>query len=176
MRLNSEQIIERKILKLDNTKGKPAQVGYDLAVKEIKRVLGMGYVLKDETILPKYQTLEKETTIVFSKKQNKDIQVRGWMLHPGTYEVTFWEGCDISNNLSSEIIQRSSVARCGGKINSSVFDPGFKTEEMGTMISIHRDLFIEEDTRIGQMVFEESEPLPDEKLYNGQFQNDKQRV
>jgi len=36
--LNSQQIIEEELLKLEHTKGKPAQVGYDLSLKAVQRV------------------------------------------------------------------------------------------------------------------------------------------
>ena len=41
--LNAEQILEQGLLKLENTKGKPAQVGYDLSLKSVNKV-GMQYV------------------------------------------------------------------------------------------------------------------------------------
>ena len=55
--LNANQILEESLIKLDNAKGKPAQVGYDLSVKQVNKVgnpvpNGMiGRVLKDQTIL-----------------------------------------------------------------------------------------------------------------------------
>ena len=33
--LNAEQILEQGLVKTENSKGKPAQVGYDLSVKSI---------------------------------------------------------------------------------------------------------------------------------------------
>ena len=37
--LNANQILEESLIKLDNAKGKPAQVGYDLSIKQIKQVI-----------------------------------------------------------------------------------------------------------------------------------------
>ena len=34
--LNANQIVEKGLLKLENSKGKKAQVGYDLSLKEVK--------------------------------------------------------------------------------------------------------------------------------------------
>ena len=34
--LNVQQILEEGLLKLENTHGKPAQVGYDLSLKAVK--------------------------------------------------------------------------------------------------------------------------------------------
>ena len=36
--LNAEQIIEQGLIKITNSKGKPAQVGYDLSAKSINRI------------------------------------------------------------------------------------------------------------------------------------------
>ena len=58
--LNVKQIIDEGLLKLDETKGKPAQVGYDLSLKAVNKVgnkIGgnvyapgpIGKVLKDKT-------------------------------------------------------------------------------------------------------------------------------
>ena len=40
MILNAEQLMEQGLIKIDNAKGKPAQVGYDLSVKQINKVGG----------------------------------------------------------------------------------------------------------------------------------------
>ena len=85
--LNVKQIIEEGLLKLDETKGKPAQVGYDLTLKSINKVgyrIGanmygggnIGKVLKDKTILTTYTPLD---TIQLDG-------VTGWLLHPNTYD------------------------------------------------------------------------------------------
>lgn len=174
MMLNAEQILERNILKLENSKGKPAQIGYDLSVKEIKQVgwkqidentitSSNGKVLKDKTNLA-------DTTI---KKTSTVDEKIGWNLSPGYYEVTFWEGCKIPNNLVGLIRQRSSMLRNGSLLHSSVFDPGFETDEMGSFIAVFNPIFIEKDARIGQIYFHECEPV--NEVYNGQFQFDKQR-
>lgn len=168
--------MERKVLRLTQSKGKPAQVGYDLSVKEIKRVLNIshGYILKDSTILRPYsEKIEVEKIEVEIK--GKPLEVTGWFLNVGYYEVTFWEGCDIPNNLAGRIRQRSSLLRNAAQLHSSIFDPGFSTDFMGSFINIFEPIFIEQDARIGQIYFNECEPLGADKIYNGQWQNDKQR-
>jgi len=59
--LNAEQIIEQGLIKTKNSKGKPAQVGYDLSAKSINAIgkdqlikPAIGMVLKDKTILNTY--------------------------------------------------------------------------------------------------------------------------
>jgi len=73
------------------------------------------------------------------------------------------------------IRQRSSLLRNGAIIASSIFDPGFTTENMGTIMIVTATIFIEQDARVGQMYFHECDEVNEENLYNGQFQNDKQR-
>jgi deoxycytidine triphosphate deaminase len=166
--LNAQQILDEKLLKLENTKGKPAQVGYDLSLKSVQ-IIGsysnedkIGRVLKDKTELTTYRP--KETTKV-------DGHI-GWLLHRGVYDITFNEGCEIPDNRVAFIKQRSSLYRNGAIINSPVFDPGFETEFMGTLVYVYETIFIEKDARVAQIYFHECNGA---ELYNGQWQNDKQR-
>ena len=162
MMLNSEQIVEKGLLKLENSKGKPAQIGYDLSVKKIKELRGLGYVAKNHTLIPSY---DPQTLLPIYRDR--------WYLNPGYYEVTFWEGCKIPNNYVGLIRQRSSMLRNGSLLHSSVFDPGFETDEMGSFIAVFHPIFIEKDARIAQIYFHECEPVT--QAYDGQFQKDKQR-
>jgi deoxycytidine triphosphate deaminase len=172
--LNAQQILNEGLLKLEHSKGKPAQVGYDLTLKAVNKVgyrIGanmygqgeIGKVLKDKTKLTTYTPLDK-------------IQldgVTGWLLHPGTFDITFWEGCKIPDNRVAFIKQRSSLWRNGTLINSPVFDPGFETDNMGTIMLVTEVIFIEEDARVAQIYFHECDPA---EKYDGQWQNDKQRA
>ena len=172
--LNVKQIIEEGLLKLDETKGKPAQVGYDLSLKAVNKVgnkIGgnvytpgpIGKVLKDKTQLTTYTPIDPI----------KLDGAEGWLLHEGVYDITFWEGCDIPENRVAFIKQRSSLYRNGAIINNPVFDPGFKTDNMGTLLYVHEPLFIEKDARVAQIYFHECETA---EKYDGQWQNDKQRI
>jgi deoxycytidine triphosphate deaminase len=174
--LNAKQIIDEGLLLLENTKGKPAQVGYDLSLKAVQRVGTsmantpyniskggkIGKVLKDKTELTTYTPIE---TI------NLDGD-KGWLLYEGVYDITFNEGCNIPDNRVAFIKQRSSLYRNGAIINSPVFDPGFKTENIGTLLYVHETIFIEQDARVAQIYFYECAPAD---KYDGQWQNDKQR-
>jgi len=175
--LNAQQIVDEGLLKLEHTKGKPAQVGYDLSLKAVQKVGNslanspynvskggkIGKVLKDKTELTTYTPTE---TI------NLD-GVRGWLLYEGVYDITFNEGCNIPDNRVAFIKQRSSLYRNGAIINSPVFDPGFKTEFMGTLLYVHETTFIEQDARVAQIYFHECVSA---EMYDGQWQNDKQRA
>ena len=174
--LNVKQIIEEGLLKLSESKGKVAQVGFDLSLKAVNKVgssrvvegtfnkdAKIGKVLKNKTELTTYTPINA-------------IQldgIEGWLLYPGTYDVTFWEGCKIPNNRVAFIKQRSSLWRNGTLINSPVFDPGFQTDNMGTIMLVTETIFIEKDARVAQIYFHECDPAEE---YNGQWQNDKQRI
>jgi deoxycytidine triphosphate deaminase len=171
--LNANQILDEGLLLLENAKGKPAQVGYDITLKEVNKIgnrIGynqfrdgrIGKVLKDKTEL---------TTYTFQNTMNLD-GVEGWLLHEGVYDITFNEGCKIPENRVAFIKQRSSLYRNGAIINSPVFDPGFETQNMGTLLYVHEPLFIEKDARVAQIYFHECNGA---ELYDGQWQNDKQR-
>jgi len=170
--LNVAQILDEGLLRLEHAKGKPAQVGFDLTLKQVNKVgtspsnaipKRIGKVLKDKTELTTYTPVD---TI------NLD-GVNGWLLYDGVYDITFNEGCKIPANRVAFIKQRSSLYRNGTIINSPVFDPGFETEFMGTLMYVHETIFIEKDARVAQIYFHECEAA---ELYNGQWQNDKQRV
>jgi len=168
--LNAQQILNEKLLKLEHTHGKPAQVGYDLSLKQVNLVGGkkdmagyrIGKVLKDKTELTNYEPYGLI---------NLD-GTHGWLLYEGVYDITFNEGCKLPANRVAFIKQRSSLYRNGTIINSPVFDPGFETEFMGTLMYVHRPIFIEENARVAQIYFHECEPA---EMYNGQWQGDKQR-
>lgn len=166
--LNADQIVEKGLLKLENSKGKKAQVGYDLSLQTVKQIRQnpqdkIGVVLKNKTNLADYTE---------TKKVQLDGNM-GWLLYPGTYEITFWEGCKLPADYVGLIRQRSSLLRNGTVIHSSVFDPGFETEFMGVGMRVNETIFIEEDARVAQIYFHKCDVV--KELYNGQWQNDKQR-
>ena len=158
--LNAKEIEEEGLIVLDNAKGKFAQVGYDLSIKSIKKLKGNGRVMKNETAVNKLEEVEK------------DKAMDGWWLEPDTYDVVCNEGCSILGDTTGMVRQRSSLLRNGAIIASSIFDPGFYTDNIGTVMIVTKRIFIEQDARIAQMYFHENEPG---ELYDGQFQNDKQR-
>jgi len=172
--LNAKQIVDEGLLLLENTKGKPAQVGYDITLKVVQKIgnrIGgnvfkdgrIGKVLKDKTELTSYTP---ENTIMLDGAE-------GWLLHEGVYDITFNEGCKLPENRVAFIKQRSSLYRNGAVINSPVFDPGFETQNMGTLLYVHETIFIEKDARVAQIYFHECESA---EKYDGQWQGDKQRT
>ncbi len=169
--LNVAQILDEGLLRLEHAQGKPAQVGFDLTLKQVNQIgltnssasnLKIGKVLKDKTELTNYTPYPLI---------NLD-GAHGWLLYKGVYDITFNEGCKIPSNRVAFIKQRSSLYRNGTIVNSPVFDPGFETEFMGTLMFVHETIFIEENARVAQIYFHECESAT---KYEGQWQNDKQR-
>ena len=100
----------------------------------------------------------------------------GWVFKPGWYyEVIFHEGCKMPNNRVMVFITRSSGVRCGAEIICGQFDAGFETEHMGCFLHAHEALMIECGARIAQTRITKTEPVEAGSMYNGQWQNDKQR-
>lgn len=139
-----------------NGMGKCAQVGYDLTLKSVKQVVTGGAVGKDKTDVGNYNELTCENL---------------WILQPGFYSLTFHQGCCLPSNIKAKIIHRSSILRCGGRIESGVYDPGFEVDEMGAFLEVLVPLTIEKDARVAQIVMEECYEV--DNLYNGQWQKEK---
>lgn len=176
--LTADEILKEGLLKLTNSKGKAAQVGYDLSIMNVMKI---GF----------HETIDPHTLFVFEGRIGKILVDKteltdycdvpktkidgrvGWFLYPGTYDITFYEGCKIPDNRAAFIVQRSSLKRNGSSIQSPIFDPGFETDNMGTVMHVHETIFIEEGARVAQIYFLECTPVS--TPYNGQWQNDNQR-
>lgn len=156
MLLNANQVED---LLTTNGKGKKAQVGYDLTIKQIKQVNG-GVVTKDSTTIFPY------SDVVASLVDGKYI----YNLEPGTYSLTFEQGCKLDNKHTAFIRHRSSILRAGGIITSGVYDPGFEVDEMGAMLVVTKNLAIEIGARVAQIVMMENN---DAELYDGQWMGEK---
>lgn len=166
MILTGKQIIEKGfITKVDNSKC-IQQVGVDVEIEKIAKVDRAGFIFKKKTILPEYLEIFPETKI---------DGCNGWWLYPGYYEITFRQGCKIPATATMRMRQRSSLLRSGAEIHSSIFDPGFETDQMGAFLIVHRRIWIEKGARIAQAYFSENYFVEDKDLYQGQFQKDKQR-
>ena len=146
---------------IKGVKGKKAQVGVDLTLKNIKQING-GSLLKDETKLIKYSELTPSV--------NSDGKF-GWMLIAGhSYSVTFDQGIELGPTHTAFIRHRSSLLRMGWTCTSGVYDPGFIVDEMGAVITGTTNIFIEQSARIAQIIVAENNPAD---LYDGQWQKDK---
>ena len=160
MQLTGKEIIEKGIITNHCEEGVQQQ-GIDVRIVGLKSVSGSGVVpAQGKTTLPSYDELI--------------CNYDGWMLTPGYYEVTLMEGCKIPNNVTLHFKTRSSLVRCGALIHSGQFDAGFETDKMGCFLQVINPIRIEKGARIAQAILFESNEV--ENLYEGQFQNDKQRT
>lgn len=141
-------------------KGAKAQVGFDLTLKEVKKIKG-GIVLKESTGLSDYEPVMP--TLTSNEKFLFELQ-------PGTYSLTFEQGIKLDANHTAFIRHRSSVLRCGGIITSGVYDPGFEVDEMGGVLVATQPIDIELGARVAQVIIFENTTA---KLYNGQWQKDR---
>lgn len=157
--LNGKEIVERGII--TNVPAENIQQhGIDLNLIKVESLVVAGFIPKEgKTILPQYRQISPTNG--------------RWGLMPGIYNVTFAQGCKIPNDQMLLIRQRSSLLRCGGLLHSSVFDAGFETENIGTMVLIVHPVEIEVGARIAQIYNHVTDPV--DNLYNGQFQKDQQR-
>ena len=153
MYLNSHQIESL----IRGVKGKKAQVGIDLTVKNIKQI-GGGALHKDETKLNPY--LELTESIDNDGRS-------GWMLISGhAYSVTFDQGIQLGSVHTAFIRHRSSLLRMGWTCTSGVYDPGFEVDEMGAVIMGNTNIFIEKGARIAQIIVAENYSAD---MYDGQW-------
>lgn len=136
------------------------QQGIDVRVKSINKLEGSGVVPKEgKTLLPIYTEIQGTSD--------------SWYLQPGYYELVFEEGCEIPNNMTLHFKTRSSLVRCGAVVHSGQFDAGFKTDNMGAFLHVIRPISIQKGARVAQAIIFESNKV--DNLYDGQWQNDKQR-
>ena len=140
--------------------GSKAQVGYDLTLKSVSMING-GVVLADKTAVENYTPIAP-----YVNDTGKFI----YRLAPGTYSLTFEQGCKLTTNTTAFIRHRSSVLRCGAIITSGVYDPGFEVEEMGGVMIATKDISIERGARVAQIVMFENYTA---EAYNGQWQGAK---
>ena len=153
---NAQQVAE---LLQTNGKGAKAQVGYDLTLKEVKKIMG-GLVSSKSTTVNPY-----EEVMTFTLEGQEF-----YSLTPGTYSLTFEQGVKLPSNKTAFIRHRSSILRCGGIITSGVYDPGFEVDEMGAVLIATQPIMIEKGARVAQIIiFDNSEA----QLYDGQWQGNK---
>lgn len=170
MQLTGKQIVESGIITNYCEEGVQQQ-GIDVRLKNIYMLeevtrTSIGMVpAEGKTIIPKTRDIADDFWV--------DNMVR---LQPGYYEVEFEEACNIPNNMVLNYKTRSSLVRCGAIIHSGQFDAGFNTNNMGAFLHVIRPIILEKRARLAQAVVTESYPVNDENLYNGQWQNDNQRV
>lgn len=159
--LTSRQLVEEGIITNVNSEKQIQQVGIDLTVDTIYKIVGVGFIPKEgKTVLPEYQEIPwgEDNTV---------------LLEPGSYEIKFNEGCNFPTNVAGTIIHRSSVLRSGALLMSAEFDPSYFCDSIGSFMTVITPIKIEKGARLGQMVCHRTEVEADS--YNGQWQGGKDR-
>lgn len=161
--------LSEKRMKEFNIKMEPAQMGIDLHLVSVSKMVGSGRIPSDNA-----KTADgKKVKAVIAKCEPVEPEVdpligRIWKLEPGEYEIGFAEGCHIPLNGAAIIIHRSSVRRNGTVIYSPLWDPDFHTEEMGTFMHVNQPIVIDEAARVAQIIVFDSKE--EAEAYNGQYQ------
>lgn len=117
-----------------------------------------------------------DSAIATAKNNYKDIAGKykdAYYLEPNsTYLIEFEQGIKTLNpNEWGFILHRSSLNRTGVYVTSSLWDPNFSTDKMGT--TLHTGdipVILPKGTRIAQFIIFDCEEVPEEDLYNGQWQ------
>lgn len=168
MQLTGKQIIKQGII-FGECKEGIQQQGVDVRLTKVFRVRdnNTGYVpVKGKTVIPK--------SVEVTPFMNNDGSYR-FDLTPGYYEVEFEEGCEMPKDCAMYFKTRSSLVRCGAEIISGQFDGGFETEHMGAFLNVRIPITIDVGARVAQAIVTETYPVDIRDMYDGQWQNDKQR-
>lgn len=180
MQLTGRQIIDQGIIQ-NYVEEAIQQQGVDVRIKEVYTLDGDGIIPQTgKTIKPTATPLKSLGVEAYScwhkyYDESGDHIVEQAILQPGYYEVEFEESCSIPANCVLNFKTRSSLVRCGAIIYSGQFDAGFCTENMGAFLHVIRPITIERGARVAQAIVSETYKVNQEDLYNGQWQNDKQR-
>lgn len=163
--LNGKEMIEKGIITGIVPTENIQMHSVDLNLIDVKQLqIPAGLIPKEG----KTQLCKRET-ISLTEEDGKKI----WHLPEGSYDITFEQGCIIPNDQMLLIRQRSSLLRNGALIVSSIFDSGFQTVQIGTIMIITVPICIEYGARIASIYNHACTPV--ETLYNGQWQEDRQR-
>ena len=159
-------------------KGKKAQVGFDVSVKNIYQQYYPGLITKKKTYVPQYvQIPVEDIKYPYTEHAGEEVSFRGWHLPKGSYLLECNEGVQFGPNDTGYFIMRSSLNRCFVTILSALWDPGFTTQnkkEVNTItlrLNVDSDegIYLEQDARVAQLVVASNE---DTELYgkDSQFQ------
>jgi len=168
--LTGKQLVEKGIITGPIAAENVAQHGVDLNLIKVEKIVGKGFV-------PKVGKTKLATRLIILSGQvqvDGDVIEDAWYLEPGSYDITFAQGCEIPSDQMLLIRQRSSLLRNGAILHSSCFDAGFRSSNIGTVLHVRIPIIIEVGARVAQIYAHESNVV--ENLYNGQFQNDSQRL
>lgn len=180
MNLTGQEIVDKGIVFGPISEENIQQHGVDCNLIGVKRIVGKGFVpTEGKTILTQYQPmLPAKVEILMNNdgKPHTPVETRtafAWQLEPGVYDITLAQGCRIPPDQRMKLIHRSSIYRNGSNIVSALWDAGFETQNMGTVLHVFVPIQIEVGARVCQAYCTSSNIV--DNLYDGQFQKDSQR-
>ncbi len=123
------------------------QSGFDLRVFSFYKAKGRGFIGVSERIFPEKIKIEP----VDGKFE----------LGFGAYDVEFIEGCNFPENISAQVIPRSSGIKCVAPAISGMYDQGYKAEHIAALVMVlNPDGFdVEESACIAKIKFEKTIPV-----------------
>lgn len=142
------------------------QNGIDLTIKRVQKLISRGEIDFDNScrVLPDMKDIEK----IPHYKNGK----LGYLLSNNSYLVTFNEIIDIPMDLMGRACPRSSLMRCGGNMNTAVWDAGYEGQSQAWLtIDNEHGVWIYDNARIVQIVMEELNDAVHEG-YNGIYQKE----
>lgn len=159
--LTGKQLVEQHIIIGSIEDENIQQHGVDLNLGKVQRIIGKGFIPREG----KTQLAERVDVV--------PIQIEGsdkyvWDLLPGSYDITFLQGCKVPEDKMLLIRQRSSLLRNGTLLHSSCFDAGYECSQIGTVMHVRVPIVIEVGARVAQIYAHNSNKV--ENLYDGQFQ------
>lgn len=162
MIISPEEVLESEsVLGITDRKKQLQPVSIDLTIAEVRKPLSAAFISEEERQLPVFENILPENNSVF-------------FLPQGCYTIVFNEGVEMPKELTAFIVQRSCLNRSLSTITSSIIDPGYKAERLAASLYVFNPngIHIEKNCRVASIFFVKSSP---KKLYNGAFQNEKNR-
>lgn len=162
MKRNSTYVMS-KIIE-DQPYAKKAQIGVDLTIDDIQWICAYSVLKADSKI-----DITPYALIMGQECENGDYY---WDLEKGSYAIEFDQGLKkLEPNEHAFIIQRSSLNRAGVQIVGSIYDPGFETKTLGATMNVAQKIRIYRHARVAQIIIDDNEPVDEDMLYNGTWQN-----
>lgn len=132
--------------------------GIDLSINKIYRLEGTAHIKNGE----EYTKTER----VEVEPENGEYK----LLAENGYIVVYDEIITIPENHCGLVLPRSRLMRCGNNVHTAVWDSGYSGIGEG-LITLTNDTIYDEDLRLAQIIFIETENL--NELYEGSHQGER---
>lgn len=124
------------------------QSGFDLRVHAFYKAKGKGFIGISERKFPEKIKIEPNEEGIFE-------------LEFGAYDVEFIESCKFPDNISAEILSRSSGIKCVAPTISGLYDQGYEAEHIGALLMVLNPygLDVQKGASIAKIKFEKTSPV-----------------